>query len=142
MIVATDISRDTSLPLVLLSSKVKTDVVVKQQLQLQRAIWREQYDHEKALSVPTIVCRVCGLKFYADQSKKHSNFCIQKTEKLKEQRKLDQQFLQMSSKSTETMLIVQQENTKNQNIATLLQTPTLQRRAFMAPKHNQVQQSS
>jgi hypothetical protein len=63
---------------------------------------------------------VCGQKFYADKSKQHSSFCIKKTEKLKEQRKLDQLFLQMSSKSTETMLLVQQENAKNSNIATLL----------------------
>lgn len=39
---------------------------------------------ERKNSVPTIVCRMCSQKFYADREKEHSQYCIEKINKTKE----------------------------------------------------------
>jgi len=58
-------------------------------------------------TVPIIQCRMgCNQKFYADQVKKHSEFCIKRGDKMKEQNKINQLFLQLSSRATETMLFI------------------------------------
>lgn len=93
-------------PLSQFSQKELNELLNLQYFQLQRRIWRNQYDEERAKLVPVIICRVCAQKFYADRASKHSKFCIEKVQKLDEQKKIDSKFLQIGIKATETMLAI------------------------------------
>lgn len=68
------------------------------------------------MNVPTVVCRMCSQKFYADREKEHSQYCIEKISKAKELPLLEQKFLDLSHKLTECMIHVQ--NAQINQIAT------------------------
>lgn len=49
----------TEVPLVHFGLKEKQDLLTSNYFVVQRRIWRNQFDEERAKVVPVIICRVC-----------------------------------------------------------------------------------
>ena len=59
--------------------------------------------------VPSVTCRMCQQKFFANEVSRHGKFCNMKMNEARDQSKKNKSFLLMSSKVIEAMLVVQKE---------------------------------
>jgi len=54
--------------------------------------------------VPTVLCRICGEKFYATAHERHAKFCEKKKDSLQKKRRESKPFLNLSQKLTDTII--------------------------------------
>lgn len=54
--------------------------------------------------VPTVLCRICGEKFYATAHERHAKFCEIKKDSLQKKRRESKPFLNLSQKLTDTII--------------------------------------
>ena len=92
-----------------LDSDVKSTVIIQSCFKEQIAFWRREFEAERLAMVPSVTCRICQAKFYANQAKRHGELCNKKINNLKKQMHQNRSFLSFSSKVTEAMLNVKKE---------------------------------
>jgi hypothetical protein len=88
----------------------------------QTSFWSKQLEKERAQIVPTLLCRICNQKIYADKSKMHSDLCQMRLEQSKIKLKNGKVFLDISTKVTEAILNLQKSQNVNSRTFTNLQS--------------------
>jgi len=58
-----------------LTSEQKQALIAATIFKQQTSNWSKQLEKERAQLVPTMLCRICNQKIYADKSKEHSDLC-------------------------------------------------------------------
>lgn len=90
------------------SRTAKIEVLVQNYFLNDTRNWRKEFDEEQVQMVPTVTCRICQEKFYANRLERHGDICQnlnnRKHRMSKEQFKDDMGFLKFKTEVTKTMI--------------------------------------
>lgn len=87
---------------------VKIKVLVKNYFLNDTKKWRKEFEEEQLQMVPTVTCRICQEKFYANRLERHGQICLKlsnRTHRItKEQFEEDMGFLKFKTEMTKAMI--------------------------------------
>ena len=92
-----------------LTDEAKSKAIVQKCFLQQTTHWRTEFEAERLAMVPSVTCRICQQKFYADQAKRHAEFCNKQLNFRKGQNKTNKSFLDINSKLTTMMVSLQKK---------------------------------
>lgn len=87
--------------------------------------WKEDFDKQRMINVPTIICRICHREIFADLAQPHNKACLDRNIKSKSHKDLNTQFLNLQSRATEIIIFLQKINLNTPEFRNIPRTSNL-----------------